>query len=34
LTDESIKALVGCATLTTLDTTNTLRQIFKASRSV
>jgi hypothetical protein len=35
LTDESIKALAGRATpLTTLDTTKTLRQIFKASRSV
>ena len=34
LTDESIKALAaGCAKLTTLDTTATLRLIFKASRS-
>ena len=29
LTDESIKTLAGCAKLTTLDTTNTFRQIFK-----
>ena len=34
LTDESIQALAGCATLSTLDTTNTFRQVFKASRSV
>jgi len=29
LTAESIKALAGCAKLTTLDTTSTFRQIFK-----
>ena len=33
LTNASIEALADCATLTTLDTTNTFRQTFKASRS-
>ena len=32
LSEESIAALAGCATLDTLDTTNTFRQVFKASR--
>ena len=32
LSEESIATLAGCATLATLDTTNTFRQVFKASR--
>lgn len=32
LTADAIKSLAGCAKLTTLDTTNTFRQVFKASR--